>query len=986
MQDIIEYIDGRKKNYDLIERVIVEAETDTLILCLLAMDPFFKGLVVNANPIPHPDLWSSSGFWSADKPYKDCRARVAHSCKSTLLARKYDQTLQEFINHSEALTTKAATTLGSFIKLTERQDITGFYSALIMAHCYKEGKGCQSDIEKSFTFAKKAIEIAEKLQSDNVIFDSNLLKKILSTWFEHKQEEAALCQARVIHLEIKIDLLKKCHLFEKINKLLIPKVEELRLLYVAYPKSVELQNYYTKAWEIRCTNDLRYYEESCDDGNSNEDSLYKVLAKKHESLKNPPVNPLAFYDALLRYCGRLESKRNHVWATKLYQLHHTISESPHSAMKLGELAANGNLRTDDKDPIVSKFNEAKSYYERAIDEAIKECDLATASKAIQDYSQIKHNVLEANQINLSEKIKDAINAIKDIKKPKDKKLTWRIEAVLKNKKTTLETMPYKMTYELLTLMIQNSIGFEQIPELREVFLANNSHQKWFLLFTRLEVTAQNKDKHLELIRMAYHDMLPHLTTALELHPEQVNFGELCELVEITERLNLFTSADPVNDQFFTALNNYVSTYIRASVLNNDSEQLRRIAEIYTPKPPTRLNNLQPDIAYWTDRMNFENKYNVNCDLGSPKPGLYEIYNLAALEKKGKKTLLFASYLDQLKVKNHPEAFLKVVQLQISKINPKTSDLILMDVGIHIIKAMSCKFAPGDTVGIYSALSFELVRKLKEKMADEKEGYSELQRGIIHFFYALALLIISPVQYQDKCGSLFQLKNWQDLAKTALVLFKDKNLSFSDEVKRTVLAPIASLDNNYADLKREADQLTPKTAVTIETQEPKKEAPPPFNPAALQKIVEDGSAMRPIPVPPQGPAPSDAVDGASLTTTPPPLPEIAALQTEVENLRLLLQKLMLSDQQKSAQIASQQSELEQTKIALAAAQSENRLKDAQLAKKEVALKEAETKYEKSEDKRIKLEAKHALFFKMGKDFMAAFETEDTQHAMGQNSQL
>lgn len=984
MQNIIEYIHGSIKNYNLIEKVIVKAETDTLILCLLTMDPFFKGLVVNSNLIPYPNLLSSTEFWTDDQPYKNCRANVAHSSKSTLLARGHDQNLQEFINLIEALTTKAATTLGSFIKLTERQDITGFYSALIIAHCYKEGKGCQSDIEKSFTFVKRAIEIAEKLQSDNIMFDSSLLKKILYTWFESKKEEAALCQARVIHLEIKIELLKKGDLIEKINKFLVPKVEELRLLHLAQPNSAELENYYTKACEIRWTNDLRYYEESCNDEISNEVSLHNVLAKKQAGLKQTPVNPLSFYDALLKFCGRLELKRNYVWATKLYQLHQTISDSPQSAMKLGELAANGNLRTDDKDPIVSKFNEAKSYYERAIDEAIKEGDLATASKILQDYNQIKHNVLEANEINLSEKIKDAINAIRDIKKPKDKKLTWRIEAVLKNKKTTLETMPYKMTYELLNLMIQNSIGFEQIPELRDVFLVNNSHQKWFLLFTRLEVTAQNKDRRLELIRMAYHDMLPHLTTALELHPLQVDFRELCDIVEITERFSLYTSADPVNDQFFTALNNYVSTYIRASVLNSDSEQLRRIAEIYTPKPPTRLNNLLPDIAYWTDRMNFENKYNVNSDLGSPKAGLYEIYNLAALEKKGKKTLLFASYLDQLKLKNNPEAFLKVVQLQISKINPKTLDSVILDVGIHVIKAISCKFTPGDNVGIYSALSFELIRKLKEKMADEKEGYNELQRGIVHFFYALALLIINPDQYRDKCGSLFQLKNWQDLAKIALGLFRDKNLSFSDEVKRTVLAPIASLDNNYADLKREADQLTPKTAVTKE--EPKREAPPPFNPAAFQEIVEDGSAMRPIPVPPPGPAASDAVDDASLITTLPPLPETAALQTEVENLRLLVQKLMLSDQQKSAQIASQQSELEQTKIALAAIKSENKQKDAELAKKELALKEAETKFEKSEGRRIKLEAKQALFFKMGKDFMAAFEPDDTKPAMGLTSQL
>lgn len=961
MKEIVEYI-TESPNAGTLETLgllIGKQDNDLLIFNLLALDPFYEGLL-------HIPSSETSGLWSEKNKVR--KESVLERIQTCLKNKGQD----EFLNFVHNLSSQASTTINQ-TTLADKQDIFGFYSSLMLAFCFIKGKGCRPNKERALFFVHKAIAIAECSRS---VIPS--LKRILTTWFDIKDQEICKCYSDLILHEMEEYLKTKIGMtagmtINDVNDFYKPKLQEIENAVKTFnessPENGSLRTYQDKANELFFTAKLKHYSDVCYPKQANIEGVYSLI-KADADLKNPATNPTQFYRDLLAFCDLLKTRGADVWATKFYELHQLLSSSPESPMRLAELAANGRCRMNEKDPLVSDFDLAAKCYDRAIGYAIYQFDIAMASKAMQDYTKIEKEVSAGTKIDFSKKIEMAIDVIKKIKEEKSQKVKWRIEAVLENKKETLDTIKDRMIVELFDLIVNNSL-YQEMNQLKEFYLTDHTPQDWFKFVLGHRGQSENP-KLDELVSKSYHEMLPHLTTTLEMYPEKINFLELCRIVEQIRKHKLHLSSDPLNEQFFNALNSYLKIRIHQSVLDKDSERLTVTAKIYVGENLPQIDNLQSDIAYWLARIDLEKNETQNKDKNTPPPAiqaLIEIYGLVSSIKRGQKTIFRASYLDQLKAKNHPEAFLKVAQLLISKITPKALEV---DIGLYIIKAMSCKFIPGDNARIYATLCFELVRELKEKIVTEANQYTEEQRGLIHFFYAVALLIMNPQQFHDKCGSLYQSKNWDLAAKVGLSLINDSNLVFSHEVKWAILSPIASLDNNYADLKKQADillkALPPKAATVAEgSKEPKKETPPPFNPAAFQEIVESSSALVPIPLPRPESSPSNAVDEFNHNVAPAPLPETAALQRELENSRLQYQKML---QQKDEEIASQKRELEQSAQALSAAKKEVQEKDSELERlrSEVA---------KSKEIKEALEAKHARFFKVSRELVAALEPDGAQ---------
>lgn len=945
---------------------------------------------------------------------------------------KAEKRILAILNTNESSFVNSVTDLAnapvkSFITLqtlSDRKDFIGFYSCIIVAHCYIEGLGTSRSYDDALKAIEKGIKNALEAQ---LSVDCTLLLGFLEK-FNSKNSDVsrAICKS-LVDLSMKNVPVFRSHanleyyyndILDKITNLkdnLGPKNKDLD------QAKEELDKYYDRVYSMYCLSKLRFYEETLAedlDWSIRKQLEFYELWSKDEDLKNPSVNPNGFFDLLFKHCQKT-AKDSRDLAIKFYKLHLLLSNSPKSAMVLADMAANAKLSK------TSDFPTCAQYFSKALDEAIRECDFETTSKVIAAYKEFENSIPKQNRIDLESKIRLAINTIKNLNEQKDEALSFRIEHTVSTKKETMASMPRRMTSELLTLMTQHSLGLEFVSGLKALHVNSDpSAYSWFVLVAEA-VPQDGSAAAKKMVTEAYLEILPHLTTDLEIFDHKIDLNTLIKLLRLILKHKLYVENFEQNQALFSVLNKALSAKIINAALKTDTVQLEQLKTIYSEihKEIPVTNNLIV-VNYWLDRSNFEKSYRTDQPLKKQAP-FFDIYTLAGYVEKGevpRGAWLRTSYLDQLKAKTHPEAYLKVAQWLYPKISPKSSEQELNDFGVHIIKAMTCVYVPGDPLGIYASLAFDMINQL-EMARKQKGSFNEAQSSIIHFYYALALLIKNPKLFDNEMISLFEGKNYQSTAKAAIDLLNDPSLMFLNEVKRLILNRIIGLDHIPDMLKRTAQFMAGKLPRPVI-------APPPINPAAVSfpGSVQEMAVPIPVPLAPAAePATSaSAVESASSATAtssepttslpdatgsvlimndsetarPPFNPAVIAAAEESAEKPIPVQAQQISATnavlpQQQFDVAAMQAELAELKLRYEAAMADLAQKEAMLKEKQgtiekkdaelqsthAKLVQTEEKLATSEKKASALEAKHAQFFNamltQSKMFSAALETAQEQ---------
>lgn len=981
---LVDYIAGRSTKLDIKDKNVV-------ILGLLALTPVFSELVQLSTSVS--ETYNISDLWT--------RARVEHypnQRRLSLVPKLQKQIIslgtkyQDLVFRISNLVATPVATVEGFISLTSEPNFVGFYSSLITAYCYRKGIGVPVNNDEALKYIKRAVEITEKTTDE---LDLSILLNILKKWFDSSHFEIADLTCRVVTLQVskssRFDINSLSAFFS--SKLARMKSARDSVKEATPDQVAKLDGYYSDVYKTYFEMKLRLLTAEIKTKKNTDFDCYITIKDltEDEHLKNPPLNPGELFDELLNYADRFSAQNYNIQAAKLYTSHFQLSRSPVSALRLANLAANGQIRTQYTDPVVSDFEATAVHYDNAINEAINECDMAALAVALREYKKIENKILSLGDSKISkklkaevhsyipEKVKAAIVALKTIDDKKDKRLSFRIEQM--KKRNNIRNLECYMIEELIKIVVEHSLDLSLLQALSDFHFERHpdSHDIWFKMMANSIAPEANQTQSTQngILLKTYEQVLPRITVRIELAKE-LNVAAVSELLDCIKKHRLDLNSSSLSDQFFVAVNGFIDRVLISSVVNRDIKKLKTLKTIFDNNPLAQIVNRSAELTHWIDRTTFEIEFRAECK--GPFAGvgpLPEIFRLAAGEKRGEKPMFSAfrsvTYLDQLKEKHHPEAYLKVAQLLKVRLSPQQADANFIELGVYIIKAMTYKdFMPGDSLGIYPTLAFEVIDELKA-MAKEEEGYTGRQRSLIHFYHALALLIKDPIRFHQDKTSLFDGKDCQLVASSALELIENTKLIFEIEVKRVLLERIVGLDKGIDELtldkakKALAKLPAAPTPAALPSAVPLEERPLAYNPHALAaNAATPAAAMVPIPVNVQMDQPSDAIDTHSVLQ-PALTPELhlAAIQGELALLRQQYQQALELLKQNEVLSAQKDAALQQ-------AQSESQQKEAELTACKSELKACKSQLSKSEEQRKAQEVRLTAFFKISKDLVAALE--------------
>lgn len=968
-----------------INKAVEHSDINTLIIMLLAVTPFYSDLMAHISALQGKAL----PWYGREERKKELTQLLLHE----LVYRG-----AEFKQLGDLIVSLPTNPLTIFKKLVTNEKgnpLVNRYLLLIRAYCLYRGTGIPRNASDALSLIEEIAETESQSDDGDLLF----LKRIIQKWFTQSTLPVAKVLCNIEYQNV-VNSKVQIYSFDQIEREFQPSLKFIReqMSGLSSAEKDELQPYYDDLYQSYVTTKIEMYQQLL--------SVNRQFQKELQSDKDMKgawvVDPTDFFASYLDYCHKLYTTKGPVASVADYQLHSQLSRSPWSLMKLADLAANGLLAKNTAKP-VSDFPRAASLYAEAMDEAIAETDIDALDAAVKNYQSLERSIPEANRFDVNAKIKKAIGRIAH--EEKDQSIKWRIKAVTKRFKFKIVNLRSEATKELARLIQVRGLNSDLLEELKQRHLAvGGSPTEWLAILCIVTLPGADISQPTQgsFLQQAFREALPVIIRDLS-NPEGVDVDKMLKLFfEIIEHRLYLVSSD-LSTQFLNLASDFITSRLVQAILKSDLNVLNALKAFFEKKVQSPFINRLAEVSYWIERASLEQKYLASDEVpvNDANP-LQDLYKLAISHRRGLKptfALVQKSFIEQLKAIVHPEAYLKVAELTQQSLLPALPNEAFIHFGNQVIKAMTCAFTPGDSLGIYVTLAFKLICDAKTKRMDE--SFKEPQRDIIHFYYALALLIKDPATFDKEITGFFGKHCRLELAKSCLELLKNSKLLINDGVRRTlanringlgeILDPVTQKDVTklIEDLKSgstESSLLTssipaaaapPVTSGGHEVATPFSSTVttptsslatslPPFNPAATAAILASPPevAMVPIPVLRVAQA-SDAIDGSFVESSA----NMLALQQQLQAMQQLLAqkeaeftaKLAASEAESAAKLAASDAEKYNLSSELKLALTELQKAKDTAATSEAKVATLQTELQETKDKVKVLRAGYAPFF-------------------------
>lgn len=781
----IENLLSDPKIYDL-----TALTTDDSIAILLSLEAPSTSQIFLANPIDLDRINTSKVKLLKDK-----------IVKSVLERDGLDTT---FISYLNLFRTRPVNFLQELRKISPHSH-TAFYQKVLLAYCYQTGVGCQvmkeqarshfeeamaqSDTQPKIQFLQNLSKLIQTPPEVEMILDCKLKLLLVSQTLPHSGYLRAL--EEITHYLAKI---KSLDITNKALLLCLSAMEtDTKKLRISYKKSKFLAQLNKISLELS--------EEGLVDA-------LNTLSKDEELLSyfaNEPQEATAILEPVELW---LKDDTQATWY--YHRLYYLVTRSPQSALRLADMAANGeNPEKQAQHAPVSDFETALSNYLNAITAAIGFCDFKLLLVAIEQYQTVHEQIRVDNRIDVSKKLQLALERYAELTTALSRSGLHEMPYVkAKRGKMSRTEFEQEFTKDLIKLLYLNN-DIQGIKIVSGHFLSlGNTVLQWYEILSSLLRLKPNKSY--DTIKTMVQGLFQPLTQYITQNPNNSSL-----LDGIVMDINVYSLSNGNTAALLQAIVRIYMNDFNTGLRQNSLEILTRLKSINCAIKEISNHDPLSNMVFWIERINMEKQLLDNSEAFKfdNKNELNEIYYYAQCYKKkiNGYTHFYTANLTYLRCKYHAEAFLKIGELLLNELTDSNNLTTLVDIGSNLISAMACKHPKVDPNG-YTILGYERLTEMMSRATTQN-------LGTVHFFHSLGLLILDPQKFHQEHHYLFEGTTQNSTVKLVLDLFKNPSLTFSNAVKQTVLSSIQSLGKSIdVKLYDEAVNLLRPILLAIEAEE------------------------------------------------------------------------------------------------------------------------------------------------------------------------